>query len=79
MWQAADPVVRRWMMRELSPPAQARRFLQEGADALQNLARLLQSPPTAPASQSETPSPWIWFGVGAATLAGGVLLGAWLF
>jgi ubiquinone biosynthesis protein len=79
MWQAADPVVRRWMLRELSPPAQARRFLQEGADALQNLARLLQSPPTAPAYQAATPSPWIWFGIGAATLAAGVLLGAWLF
>jgi len=79
MWQAADPVVRRWMLRELSPPAQARRFLQEGADALQNLARLLQSPPAAPASPSVTPASWIWFGVGAATLGAGVLLGALLF
>ncbi len=79
MWQAADPVVRRWMLRELSPPAQARRFLQEGAEALQNLARLLQSPARLPEPPTATAPRWLWFCVGAATLAAGVMLGAWLF
>jgi ubiquinone biosynthesis protein len=48
IWSAADPVVRRWMLRELSPAAQAKRFAAEGLAALRNLARLIETPP-APA------------------------------
>ncbi|MEI6438721.1 MAG: 2-polyprenylphenol 6-hydroxylase [Alphaproteobacteria bacterium] len=79
MWQAADPVVRRWMLRELSPAAQARRFLQDGAEALQNLARLLQAPPSTPASIPPSQPHWIWLCAGAVIMAAGVLLGAWAF
>lgn len=79
MWQAADPVVRRWMLRELSPAAQARRFLQDGAEALQNLARLLQTPPTATALTPQAQPIWVWLCAGAAIMAAGVLVGAWAF
>ena len=79
MWQAADPVVRRWMLRELSPPAQARRFLQDGAEALQNLARLLQAPLALPTAPQKSQPAWTWFLVGAGTMVAGILIGAWIF
>jgi ubiquinone biosynthesis protein len=47
IWSAADPVVRRWIARELSPMARIRRFAEEAATALRNLARLIETPPTA--------------------------------
>src|SRR5262249_58663901 len=55
IWAAADPVVRRSMARELSPAARLRRFADEAAEALRNLARLLQAPPPAPAPPPPTP------------------------
>src|SRR3954469_7835227 len=39
IWSAADPVVRRWIARELSPVARIKRFADEAATALRNLAR----------------------------------------
>jgi ubiquinone biosynthesis protein len=66
IWAAADPVVRRWMTRELSPAAQARRFAEEGLNALRNLNRLVQAPP-APAvavvQPHEAPA-GLWFALG---------------
>ncbi len=68
IWAAADPVVRRWMLRELSPPARARRFAEEGLEALRNLARLVETPP-APAVtvvEDRAHGGFLWFAVGAA-------------
>src|ERR1700759_5145554 len=45
IWTAADPVVRRWIARELSPPARIKRFADEAGQALRNLARLIETPP----------------------------------
>ncbi|WP_421933569.1 2-polyprenylphenol 6-hydroxylase [Phenylobacterium sp.] len=67
IWAAADPVVRRWMLRELSPAAKARRFAEEGLSALRNLGRLLEAPP-APAVtvvETEAAHPARWFAIGA--------------
>ena len=50
IWAAADPVVRRWMLRELSPAAKVQRLVEEGLSALRNLARMLETPPAAPAA-----------------------------
>ena len=81
IWAAADPVVRRWMLRELSPAARIRRFADEAQSALRNLARLVESPPRAPVVVTPT-SParprWLWFvlgalAAGAAFVAGGVI------
>jgi ubiquinone biosynthesis protein len=38
IWSAAEPVVRRWIERELSPAAAARRTISEVASALRSVA-----------------------------------------
>jgi ubiquinone biosynthesis protein len=69
IWTAADPVVRRWMARELSPTARIKRFADEAATAFRNIARLLENPP-APASVEVKEargerSALLWFAIGA--------------
>ena len=72
MWAAADPVVRRWIARELSPVARTRALLKDAADAMSGLARLARSQgePTAtvavvaPALEHRTPG-FTWFALGA--------------
>ncbi len=79
IWAAAEPVVRRWILRELSPAAQVRRFAGEAADALRAIARYAQAPPAAPVEAPEPPrGGLLWFTLGA--LASGVafVLAAWL-
>src|SRR5437899_2053915 len=70
IWSAADPVVRRWMARELSPAARIRRFAEEAATALRNIARLVENPPSPLAVEVGDPSrdrsALLWFAVGAA-------------
>ena len=39
IWAAADPVVRRWIARELSPAAKMRGLIKDGMGAVQALAR----------------------------------------
>ena len=68
IWSAADPVVRRWMARELSPAARIKRFAEEAATALRNLSR----PAEAPVVREEreivhevrhlSPLPWVALG-----------------
>lgn len=80
LWAAADPVVRRWIGRELSPAAKVRDFTEEALRALKALARLAEAPPAAavvvekPRARSA-----LWFLLGAATtgaaFAAGFLLG----
>ncbi|MGZ6019851.1 MAG: ubiquinone biosynthesis protein UbiB, partial [Phenylobacterium sp.] len=69
IWTAADPVVRRWMARELSPAARIKRFADEAATAMRNLARLIENPPVAtPVEVKATrrgPSALLWFAAGA--------------
>jgi ubiquinone biosynthesis protein len=57
IWAAADPVVRRWIARELSPTEKVKSLVQDAIGALQSLARLAEAerkgqpaavPPTAP-------------------------------
>jgi ubiquinone biosynthesis protein len=67
IWAAAEPVVRRWILRELSPAARVRRFADEAAEALRNIARM-----TRPAEAAATPEPrgggaLLWFALGAVT------------
>jgi ubiquinone biosynthesis protein len=84
IWAAADPVVRRWMTRELSPPARVKRFAEEAHQALKNIARMLETPPgPAPAAEVAQDDPpmasrLLWFALGAA-LAGGAFLAAALW
>lgn len=71
IWAAADPVVRRWMARELSPVTQARRVGEEALATLQALRRRLESEPagTTVAVVEPRPARWPWLLAGAA-LAG---------
>jgi ubiquinone biosynthesis protein len=84
IWAAADPVVRRWMTRELSPAARVKRFAEEAHQALRNLARMLETPPgpapAGPPAEDEPPpaSRLLWFAIGAA-LAGAAFLAAALW
>jgi ubiquinone biosynthesis protein len=84
IWAAADPVVRRWMTRELSPAARVKRFAEEAHQALRNLARMLENPPPAASADAPahdatvTASGLLWFATGAA-LAGGAFLVAALW
>ena len=78
IWTAADPVVRRWMARELSPAARIRRFADEAAAALRNIARLAETLPTATVEVREAPperSGLLWFAAGA-VVAGAAFLAA---
>ncbi|MDB5454337.1 MAG: aarF, partial [Caulobacteraceae bacterium] len=82
IWKASEPVVQRFMARELSPATQAKRFGDEALQALRNLGRMLQAPsPPAAVSvvEARPPSRIAWFALGAlvsgvAFLAGVLLL-----
>jgi ubiquinone biosynthesis protein len=72
IWAAADPVVRRWIARELSPPARIRRLAEEGLSVLEGLARHARAEPLSQIVKEEPPrggSRLLWFAAGAA-LAG---------
>jgi ubiquinone biosynthesis protein len=78
IWRAADPVVRRWIARELSPATRIRRFADEAATALRNIARMVENPPVARVEVAETKrggSRLLWFAVGA-VVAGAAFLAA---
>lgn len=79
IWAAADPVVRRWIGRELSPAARVRRLLDDGMIALEGLARHARAEPNAPAQAQPTADPGsalIWFSAGAAVAGFAFLLAA---
>jgi ubiquinone biosynthesis protein len=81
LWAAADPVVRRWMIRELSPATRARRFVEDAALVLRNLADRLEAPPAAAVVADPPPEPasgLLWFALGAATAGAAFLIGAWV-
>jgi len=82
IWAAADPVVRRWIARELSPAARIKRFADEAATALKNLARLIENPPTGATvevkDRRRERAALLWFAAGAA-VAGGAILAAMYF
>jgi ubiquinone biosynthesis protein len=80
LWAAAEPVVARWIARELSPAARVRELAGEAMSALKAIARMAQDRETTvvvepPARQTNRLG---WFLLGAA--AGGLTIGAvvWL-
>jgi ubiquinone biosynthesis protein len=79
IWAAADPVVRRWIARELSPPARIRRLAEEGLSVLEGLARHARSEPVSLAVREEEPrgaAGLIWFALGAAVAGAAFALAA---
>jgi len=83
IWAASEPVVRRWIARELSPATRVRRFAAEAESAVRNLARLAQTAPQAAAvavvEERREGAPLLWFALGAAAsglaFLAGMLLG----
>lgn len=81
IWKAADPVVRRWMARELSPAARIKRFADEAAMALRNIARLVEAPQAAAVEAPETVaerSALLWFALGALAAGAAFLVAIYL-
>jgi ubiquinone biosynthesis protein len=80
IWAAAEPVVRRWIGRELSPANQVRRFVDEATTAVRNLARLAEAPIVRAEREIReihhlSPLPWVAVG---ALLSGLAFLAAML-
>ncbi|HEY9216514.1 MAG TPA: AarF/UbiB family protein, partial [Phenylobacterium sp.] len=72
IWAAADPIVRRWMARELSPVTQVRRLADEALGTLQALRRRLEAEaagPTVAVVQPANTARWPWVLLGAAAAA----------
>jgi ubiquinone biosynthesis protein len=81
IWAAADPVVRRWITRELSPPARLKRLAEEAITVLEGLARHARAEPAAPIVRETETSPGLplmWFAAGAAAAGAAFLLAAWI-
>jgi ubiquinone biosynthesis protein len=66
LWASAEPVVRRWIMRELSPATRARELVRDVGRALQGLARLAETPTQTPPVVERPASRLYWFALGAA-------------
>ncbi|HYE46812.1 MAG TPA: 2-polyprenylphenol 6-hydroxylase [Caulobacter sp.] len=75
LWAAADPVVRRWIARELSPAARMRELAGEVRRAAKAIVRLAEAPAPVVVAVEESPSKALWFAVGAA-VAGVAFLAA---
>ena len=78
IWAAADPVVRRWITRELSPPARIRRLAEEALSVIEGLARHARAPDPAPVviESSATAARLLWFAVGAAVAGAAFVIAA---
>jgi ubiquinone biosynthesis protein len=78
IWAAAEPVVKRWIARELSPVTRIQRFAGEAETAIRNIARMAQAP--AEAQPVARPAGGLrWFAMGAAVAGAAFLLAALLF
>jgi ubiquinone biosynthesis protein len=71
LWHAAEPVVARWMARELSPVARVRELAEDAQRALKAIARMAEPAPPAVVVETTAPqtSPLWWFLLGGATTA----------
>ncbi len=83
IWAAAEPVVRRWIARELSPAARVRSMALEAMAAVRTAARIaeldLASPTTRTATlgAAESPRAWVMFCLGALAAAAAFAAAAW--
>jgi ubiquinone biosynthesis protein len=80
IWAAAEPVVARWIARELSPLAKVRDFAREARAAVSLLARMAEPAPDSPATDANASAEpatqarapvraALWFFAGAAASA----------
>ena len=70
LWASAEPVVKRWITRELSPVTRARDVAEDLTRIIKALAKQLDPPPAAPVVVVDrSPKRLLWFAIGA-TVAG---------
>jgi ubiquinone biosynthesis protein len=75
IWAAADPIVRRYIARELSPVARAKELVEEAVTALKAIARRLeQEPPPPVIVRQRPPSAVLWLLLGVAGALAAVLI-----
>lgn len=75
LWAAADPVVRRWIARELSPAAKVRELAGEVHRAARAIIKLAEDGPAPTVvTVEESPSKLLWFAIGAAVSGVALLL-----
>jgi ubiquinone biosynthesis protein len=74
IWAAADPVVRRYIARELSPVARTKELVLEAVQALKAIAKRLEEPPATPVVITpRAPSRVLWFLLGALAVIAALL------
>ena len=76
LWEAAKPIVERWIRRELGVQAQAKEILEEARDTLRALSQLAQNPPqnqTLIVQKPHTPT-WVVAAVTASACAAAAAL-----
>jgi ubiquinone biosynthesis protein len=68
LWAAAEPVVGRWIARELSPAARVRELANDAMRALKAIARMAEPAEATVVVETQTqgPSRFWWFVLGAA-------------
>lgn len=76
LWAAADPVVRRWIARELSPAARVRDFADDAVRALRAIASMAEAgaAPTVVVEPAPETSGMAWLAAGAAIAGAAFLL-----
>ena len=79
IWKAADPVVRRYILRELGPTQRLRQLLEDGLRAAEALARRAEAPAVAAVREIEQEerrlsSRFTWFAVGVVVAGLGVIV-----
>ncbi len=79
IWAAARPVVERWVRREFSPVTRVRELAEEGARAVQALARAAEAPVAPQTVIVERNSRWGWLAPMLAAAALVVATAAWVF
>jgi ubiquinone biosynthesis protein len=80
LWAATEPVVSRWIARELSPVARVRELLSDATSALKAIARMAEPAQTTVIVEPPAPAPsrlW-WFVLGAAAASLSLVAAGWL-
>lgn len=74
IWTAAKPVVERWIARELSPVARARRLADQGTRIVDGLARWAENPSSTAVVVAEPPRNGWWSGLSVGLSIGALLI-----
>jgi ubiquinone biosynthesis protein len=79
LWAAAEPVVSRWIARELSPVARVRELVNDATSALKAIARMAEPAQTTVVVEPPPPAPsrLLWFVLGAAAASLSLLAAGW--